>query len=270
MMIYIDTGGHGGRLVHQENASVHVWDRGFNYGDGLFETMLAHNGQVPLLDWHLERLTDSARALGIAWERLDLRAGVAAAARSAGAGEHAIRLTLSRGLADRRGYEPDAHTPPTLVVMSSAYRRPESPFSLHTASLRVNPDSPLARHKTLSALEKVLARAEAARAGASDALMLNLHGRVAEGAATNLFIRRGSRWLTPALSEGCLAGIMRRRVIGLTQAEETQLAPEDLLECDGVYLTSALLGCVPVRSLDGIDLPRCTAPSFAVDLFRAP
>ncbi len=257
-MIFLDVGGRGPGLVPPAAAALPVGDRGFLYGDGLFETMLARDGAVPLLAAHLKRLTASAAALGIPCDGEFTARAIGLVVTAAGGGDWALRLTLSRGLAERRGYAPppaatDAR--PTLLVTAAPYRRPAVPLSAVTASVRVNPDSPLVRHKTLSALEKVLAQAEAVQAGASEALLLNLDGRVAECAAANVFIRRGTRWITPPLSEGCLPGVMRERVIAAAGADEAPLTVADLIRSDGVFLTNALMGCIALGSLDGRALP---------------
>lgn len=256
-MIYLDVGGRGPGLVPPDEALIPWNDRGFLFGDGLFETVLLRAGQMPLLPYHLERLLDSAGALSIPCDLGSVATGalaVAGAVDDADA-EYALRITLSRGAAPGRGYAPPAAAAPTLLVVAVDYRRPVGPLSAVTASLRINPASPLARHKTLSALEKVVARAEAAQAGADEALLLNTAGRVVEGAASNLFVQMRGRWVTPPLGDGCLPGVMRRRVMALTGAEERPLRPEDLFASDGVWLSNALMGLLPLAALDGQALP---------------
>lgn len=253
-MHYLDIAGRGPGLVPPDQALIPAGDRGLLYGDGLFETMLARDGSVARLDRHLARLAASAAALALPLPDGVARA-VALVAAAAGPGTHALRLTLTRGTSARRGYEPPADARPTLLITAAPYRPPAGPLTAITASVRVNPDSPLSRHKSLSALEKVLARAEAAQAGASEALLLNIHGRVAEGAASNLFIRRGGRWVTPPVSEGCLPGVMRAEVMAETGAVEAPLTAADLFAADAVYLSNALMGLVPLARLDGRPLP---------------
>lgn len=136
------------------------------------------------------------------------------------------------------------------------------------AKVATNPQSPVARHKTLSALEKVMARAEAGRAGCDEALLLTPDGHIAEGSYTNLFIVRQGLWLTPPLADGCLPGVMRQRVLALSGGIEWPLTPGDLFHCDGVYLTSALQGCLPLAALDGHFLPWGQEPPFRDRLFE--
>lgn len=270
-MIYLDLAGRGPGLIPAEQAMVPVSDRGLLYGDGLFETTLLRRGEIPLLPLHLARMAASAQALEIPFDPGRTREGALALAATLpadGAGEYALRLTLTRGPADARGYQPPPSPAPTVTITTSPHVRTGGPMSAVTASHRVNLQSPLTAHKTLSALEKVLARGEAARAGCDEAILLNQAGRVAEGAATNLFIVRKGLWLTPPLADGCLPGIMRRRVLDLSGGVEWPLTPDDLFRCDGVYLTNALLGCVPLAALDGRGLPWGSPPPFLPRLWN--
>jgi branched-chain amino acid aminotransferase len=250
-MIYLDVGGQGPGLIPAAQGLIPANDRGFLYGDGLFETLLACDGKLPLLGAHMGRLMQSAAILSIPCDTTAIADAARQVAQSAGSGEHALRITLSRGAAVQRGFTPPSSPCPTLLISSAPYRRPTGPLRAILATLRINPTSPLAGHKSLSALEKVLARAEAAQAGADEALLLNLAGRVAEGAASNLFLCRGGQWLTPALSEGCLPGVMRAKVIALLGATESSLTVEDLFTADAVYLTNSLMGALPLVTVDG-------------------
>lgn len=270
-MIYLDLGGQGPGLVPPEQALIPATDRGFLYGDGLFETALVTGGRIPLLPLHLERLTASAAALRIPCRPEQ----VAAAARQVAEahdpmGQYALRITLSRGTPaapGARGFAPPAESRPTLLITCTPYRRSDAPLTAITATHRVDQDSPLTRHKSLSAMEKVLARAEAVRAGADEALLLNRADRVAEATSANLFLRLDGRWVTPPVTEGCLPGVMRHRLIALTGARERPLNPDDLLRADGVLLTNALVGWQELTALDGHPLRRCQPPCGPADLF---
>jgi branched-chain amino acid aminotransferase len=270
MKIYLDVGGRGPGLVNHTEALIPAGDRGFLFGDGIFETALLRGGEVPLLPLHLQRMSASARALGIPFDLEKIRAAAqaVAGANADGGGEFALRITLSRGQAGVRGYQPPPDPVPTLMVVGTPYTRPSGPLSAVTASFRVNPGSPLTGHKTLSALEQVLAKMEAQRAGCDEVLLLNTAGRVAEGAAANLFIVRQGLWLTPPLTDGCLPGVMRQRVLTLSGGIEWPITVDDLFHCDGVYLTNAVNGCLPLAALDGRFLPWGAEPPFRDRLFE--
>lgn len=265
--LYLDLGGKGPGLIPSAEARLPVDDRGFLFGDGLFETMLVRDGRIPLLPHHAVRLVKSAEALAIPADPEGLIRAALAVAESAGPGEHALRLTLSRGAQAGRGYTPPEEPAPTLLVTSVPYRRPTGPLSMITASVRVCGSSLTSGHKSLSGLEKVVARAEARASGADEALLLNTWGRVAEGAASNLFIFRGGIWITPPIAEGALPGVMRQRVMDATMGISTLLTPGEVLQAEGVYLTNALMGCVPVRYLDGTTLPMGPPPPDPEQLF---
>jgi branched-chain amino acid aminotransferase len=238
-------------------------DRGFTLGDGLFETVRALGGRLPLLSLHLARLRTSAERIGLPlpWTDAFLAAAVSSVLSANALSDAAVRLTVSRGVPSRRGLLPDPRPTPTLVIAAE-------PFSgypdLHargadlvTSQLRRDERSPLAAVKSLSRLEHVLARQDAGRAGADEALILNTSGRVAGASAANLFVVVGGRLLTPAPDEGALPGIIRGLVLmelapaaGVAACEEP-VTPDDLRRADEAFLTNALLGLLPVASLDG-------------------
>lgn len=235
-------------------------DRGLLLGDGLFETVLAQDGNLVRLDAHLDRLTAACATLGL--PAPDRRAA-ARAMREALAGSvarSAVRLTVTAG-SGGRGL--DRPAPPTLRLFATAAPspRPDTSAKLALVSVRRNDASPASRLKTLSYLDNVLARNEARRNGADEALMLNTRGEIACGAAANIFWIAGGRLYTPALECGVLAGIMRGAVIeaamGLgLEVAEVRAGPEDLAQAEGVFLTNSLIGLRRVSALDGRGLSR--------------
>lgn len=226
-------------------------DRGFLYGDGLFETILVRHKRAPLLPLHLARLTASARALAIPCDLERIAQDIDEHLATLPEGEHALRLTLTRGEALTRGYAYTGQERPTLHLTSAPYRRPTKPLRAITATNRIYSGSPLTRHKSLSALEKVLARTEAAQAGVDEALLLNEAGRPVEGTSHNLFILLDGQWLTPPVAEGCLPGVMRSQLLRLLGARERPLTVEDLHAAERLLLSNALLGALPLIELDG-------------------
>lgn len=235
-------------------------DRGLRLGDGLFETLLARDGRP--LDWaaHVARLVAGCAVLGLPAPReADLRTAAEAALAAAPTGEAALRLTWTAG-AGGRGLDRPADLRPRLLARATPYRRPEGPLRLVVATTRRNEGSPASRVKALGAIDAVLARREARRADADEALMLNNRGELACAAAGNLFWRTGARLRTPALDCGVLAGTVRARLIaaasglGLT-AEESRARPEALAAADGIYVTNSLIGVRPVASVDGRPAP---------------
>ncbi len=227
-------------------------DRGFTLGDGLFETLRCREGEPLHLDAHLARLAEGAAVLGIA---LPLPpAGLAGAMRATlaanGLSTAALRLTLTRGPGPR-GLLPPAAPNPTLLITAAPLPPPLPPARLITATVtRRNQCSPLSRIKSLNYLDNILARMEAQRAGADDALLLNTLGLVAETSVANLFALVNGALLTPPLADGALPGVMRGRVIMTGGAAERSLMPADLAGASEIFLTNSL-GIRPVGALDG-------------------
>ncbi|MGE5500530.1 MAG: aminotransferase class IV [Ignavibacteriales bacterium] len=230
-------------------------DRGLTLGDGLFETILAREGRLVLLDEHLDRMARGCEALGLppldrqAARRVCEEAAATASARAA------VRLTLTAG-SGGRGLDRPASSQPRLFASVAAAPKPEAPARLVTATVRRNEGSPASRLKTLSYLDNVLAREEARAAGADEALMLNNRGEVACAAAANIFWLKGGRLVTPALECGVLDGIMRARTIesarGIGLAVEESCAGRGEIDrAEAIFLTNSLIGLRPVEALDG-------------------
>ncbi|HWP85960.1 MAG TPA: aminotransferase class IV [Terriglobia bacterium] len=256
-----------GAFVPEEKACVSVLDRGFLYGDGLFETLLLRSGRPFRWEAHVARFEQGARLLGIAPPAAgdDLRAWVARLVELNGMPDAIARIALTRGVG-LRGYSPRGAAAPTLVI--TLHPAPvvdvETPVAwrLHCASLRVAETGLPSALKTSSKVAHVLARAEAEAAGADEALLLNTRGEVVEAAAANLFWIENATVMTPPLSSGALAGVTREAVMELCRKQQWALAEADalpgrLLGAEAVFLTLTSLGIVEAVSLDGRPLKRC-------------
>lgn len=236
-------------------------DRGLLLGDGLYETLLAEDGALRHFELHLQRLTRGCGVLGLAPPTAEAaRAAAGAALGRAGlsAGRAAVRLTLTAG--SGRGLDRPFPATGRLLAMAAAAPAPQGPASLATVAIRRNETSPLARLKTLSYLDNVLARRLARAAGAEEALMLNGKGEIACAAAANLFWIEAGRLFTPALECGVLDGILRGRAIAAARSlgVEVVQAAEGLAtlgRAEGMFLTSSLIGVRPVQALDGRPVP---------------
>lgn len=264
MLAYVN-----GRCVPLNQAVVSVLDRGFLYGDGLFETLRFYGGRPFRWSQHLERLARGAAFLGV---RLpigtdELRAQAIALVERNGNEHGLVRITLTRGVG-LRGYSPKGADSPTLTMTThpAGEARPEEPleWDLVTARFRLPVSDPIAFYKTCNKLPQILARAEADTAGAHEALLLNTEDFIVEASSSNLFWIRGGRVETPPLMSGVLPGITRAVVIELTtqagmQLRETNIRPSELVAAEGVFLTSSAVGLVMGGSLDGVQLKRNSA-----------
>jgi len=259
-----------GTLLPADAPHLSAFDRGFQLGDAVFETLRARAGHVTELKEHLARLRSSADGLAIplpASAETDIAAGIADLLRKedlAGPdGDAAIRITVSRGPFFGRGLLPpaDAEPKPTIVVQAWPVPPPpaghiEKGIRLVTSAVRRDPSSPLGRLKTTSRADHVYARLEAKRAGADDALFLTVDGHLSEATSANVFIVTGKALRTPSLACGILAGTTRDWIlawatrVGL-KPQEALLLPADLAAADEAFLSSSVAGILPVTTVDG-------------------
>jgi len=257
MKIFID-----GHYYSQEDAKISVFDHGLLYGDGVFEGIRFYNGRVFALDRHLDRLYKSARVLmlTIPMEPDTLKAKVIETIRANGLRDGYVRLIVTRGVGNL-GLSPDhCKTPSIIIIASTISLYPASMYeaglSVITASTRRNSSAALPPAvKSLNYLNNILAKIEAAQAGAVEALMLNDAGYIAECTGDNLFVVRNGRLATPPVSAGSLWGITREVVIRLAQesgypVDEPELTRYDVFTADECFLTGTAAEVIPVVKLD--------------------
>ena len=247
--VYLD----GGFLPAAE-AMLPATDAGRLYGRGLFETFRARKGSVFLLDRHLARLREGARTLDIELpEDLErLPAAVRELAERCGLEDARMRLTVTAG--------PEGGRPSLFIQARAASDYPKEAYERGiravVASARRNETSPLARIKSVNYLDNLLAREEARRSGADEALFLNMRGLLAEASTANLFIMHDGELTTPPVSDGALPGITRGAVLDLARgadiaAREASLTLDALRGASEAFLTNAVAGVLPLVSVDG-------------------
>jgi branched-chain amino acid aminotransferase len=256
-----------GAVCDPEAAMVPVTDRGFLYGDSVYEVMRTAGGKPVDLDPHLDRLEHSAAALALRLpERSHIADAISQTLAAAANSESYVRVIVTRG-SGKIGLDIALADRPRLVVMVRPLERPPAEVYRDGLHLRMVHLDPAARRavvpgiKTGNYLTNIMAMHEARSAGADDALIVDVDGRVSEGSSFNVFVVRGERVITPARHVGLLAGITRQRVIELARAHgievvEGILIPDDLREADEVFITSTIRGVVPVATIDGAPLGR--------------
>ena len=250
-----------GEFVPAERATVSVLDRGFLYGDGLFETMRVHRGQPFCWDAHLERFERGAAFLKIrlVFTSEQLLAAALKLIETNQLKEAVLRLMLSRG-PGARGYSPRGALTPTTVMMLHPLPLPTPSVRLLTATLRVPAGDAFAPFKISNRLTHIMARAEAEEHGADEALLLNTNGHVAETASGNVFWVEQGVICTPPDDAGALHGITRGVVrelcgeLGLP-LESREATANQLQQAEGAFVTGSVSGIVPVASLDGMLIP---------------
>lgn len=231
-------------------------------GDGVFETLRVYGGDPFRLDRHLARLAENAAVVDLPLPEfaVDLTSAVGELLHARELKDAAVRITVLRGLGPP-GPDPTECEEAIVFITARAYTGyPERLYRegarAIVATTRQNEYSPLARIKSISYQNHVLARADARRAAVDEALLLNSRGELAEGSVSNLFIRHGKRLLTPPVSSGCLPGIARRELIELApelglEPAESVLTPHDLIEAEEAFLTNSLLEVAPLVQVDG-------------------
>jgi branched-chain amino acid aminotransferase len=218
-------------------------DRGATLGDGLFETIAALDGAPLRLSRHLARLRAGAEFLRIpiAFSDADIDAAARSLLRANGLDRAALRLALTRGPAPR-GLLPPADPAPTLLLTAGPLPPPVgAPARAIVATVtRRNEFSPLARMKTLSALDYVVARQEAADKGADEAILLNIAGNVAESTIANIFVVLSGRILTPPVSAGALPGVRRAELLDSGFGVAAVVTVDMLAQADEIILCNSL------------------------------
>ncbi|MEU2230635.1 aminotransferase class IV [Streptomyces vietnamensis] len=251
-----------GGLHDAETARVSVLDHGLTVGDGIFETVKAERGETFALTLHLERLTRSARGLGLPDPDLDEVRRACAAVLEANPMELGrLRITYTGGLSPLGSERGDAGTS-LVVALGETGRRPDS-TAVITVPWTRNERGALTGLKTTSYAENVVALARAREQGASEALFANTVGQLCEGTGSNVFVVVDGRILTPPVSSGCLAGITRALAVEWTGAEETHLPLEVLESADEIFLTSTLRDVQAVHRVDGRELAGAPGPVTA-------
>jgi para-aminobenzoate synthetase/4-amino-4-deoxychorismate lyase len=222
----------------------------------LFETMRWELGELRRWEWHLARLTASAAALGIP---LDPVAAAGAVASAVAVTDPADRARIARGDVAPHGplrvrlelradgaIEVDARPHTDTAPATSGATAHAEPIVVWSAE-PIRADDPARRHKTTDRALYDAATAWAAGAGVADVVFVNEHGRVAEGAISNVFLLGpDGRWRTPPVADGALPGVLRAELLELGQAIEASLLPHDLL-AGTVAIGNALRGLRPVR-----------------------
>lgn len=263
-----------GDLVPADEATVPVRDRGFMYGDAVFETLRVYGGEPFAWTAHRDRLERGARTLGFP-EAVpgDLRERVDETLAENDIEEAYCKLSVSRGVQPGK-LTPDPEVDPTVVVYVAPLARGgvdgdrpwDDPATVQTVRTRRAPDAALpSEAKTHNYLTGVLARLECRRAATDDfsadeALLRTVDGHVAEGATSNVFFVDGGVLKTPATDLPLLPGVTRSVVLDLADDEDFPVetgryAVEDVREADEAFLTNSTWELRPVASVDGIDLP---------------
>jgi branched-chain amino acid aminotransferase len=250
-----------GNIVEPQDAKISIFDRGFLYGDSVFETLRAYKGKPFAQDEHLTRLFGSGERVGfeLPWSRENIAAAIEKTLHASGLHDAYVRVIATRG-AGLLGLDPGLATDPQLIVLVLPLPNlPAYDKGLRVRLVSVQRTSKRAvdpQAKTGNYLNSVLAMREAKEQGADEAIMLDRDGRVAEASAANVFAWVDDGWKTPPLDVGILSGITRQVILRLCKeqhipVEEKVLWPQDLQRATEIFLCASVREIVPVVILDG-------------------
>lgn len=248
-----------GNLIPLEEAKISVTDYGFLFGYAIFETMHAYDGTVFRLQSHLDRMSRSLSVLEIPFDKPQITKAIRKTISENKLRDARVRLTVSAGPGNPVT-DLSSCKQPTILVIALPHapmtrETYEKGFALSIARIRRNSQSLVQNIKKTDYMESILARREARRNGADDALFLNDRGFVAEGSTNNVFIVNGGVLKTPSLENGILPGITRDAVLDAARracvaAQETDILPAELLSADEVFITSTMMEIMPVTRID--------------------
>jgi branched-chain amino acid aminotransferase len=259
-----------GKVCRPEEATISVFDRGFLFGDGVYETGRSYGRVFLFMEEHLSRLRKSAGKLAIPFKWTDeyIRESLAEVARAYQKPDIYFRTIVTRGPIAKIGLDVLSDPTPSLVhLLQPIYTDKMMKLrqeGVHIVTSRIVRNSAAAQDpniKTSNYLNSLLALQDAQSRGGEDAIMCNAAGQVTEGTTFSVFGVRGETLITPALSIGILDSITRRHVMeaaqGSLKVEEGFYTLSEFLECDETFIASSVREVVPIRQWDarGFDTP---------------
>lgn len=256
MKIYMN-----GKIVDESEAKISVFDRGYLFGEGLFETLRSYNGVIPFLKDHLDRMEWSSTFLGIPFPHPEtIKRGINEILKTNNLSDARIKILLST---INKGMRPSVNTDETeinLVILSEAFEPLEDDDYDNGVAVAVihsikNDPPPASNIKAMNYLTKIIARKEFEEKSAFDGILLNSLGYVTETASANIFWYDGKKFHTPPVEAGLLPGITRNQVIKLIKDNgflfsESLITEEELLKVREVFLTNSTIEVIPVTEIN--------------------
>jgi D-alanine transaminase len=265
-----------GELLPIEKACVSIEDRGYQFGDAVYEFIASYEGKLFCLDDHLDRLERSMQGLSMPMiPREDLHMAVMGLFEKAGIARAAIYMQISRGVSPRNHPFPEKAAPQFVMTIRPVEEKPPELRRKGATAITVE-DFRWGRCdlKTVQLLPNVLAKQKAEEAGAFDAIFVTQEGVVREATSSNIFIVSGGRLITHPLTPHILPGITRNVVIELAgqlnlPVEEGSFNTKDLFGADEVFLTGTVTEVLPIVTIDGIQIGDGAVGSATSSLYKA-
>jgi branched-chain amino acid aminotransferase len=263
-----------GNQCPPEDATLSIFDHGVLYGDGVFEGIRFYNHNPLLINDHIERLFASANSIEITipYTAAELISAMTDLSEQASFSDGYIRLVVTRGIGPI-GLNPIGCGPANIFIIATeltmmpAQAVRDGINTIIATTRRISSSALDPRIKSLNYLNNILAKQEANRAHADEAILLNDQNNVAEAVAENVFIVHQGKLFTPPCDDGALNGITRKTILSLAQESgipyEVSSIPEaTLFTADEVFLSGTGAELIPVRSINGTLIPQCPGPVF--------
>jgi len=250
-----------GKIIPDTDANISSGDRGFLYGDGIYETLRSYNGTPFKLSEHLGRMRDSAKQLKISfgYTNKDISEWINKLIEKNCSQDAYIRITLSRGAGGGR-LQMDEGIESTILVQVKPLtpydrRLYEEGMSLVVSNYRRSTSCPISCHKTTNLLKNIMMKEEAKKRSADEAIIVNTEEYVTECVVSNIFFVNNGKVVTPSLNTNILPGITRSTVLDICNessipAGEERFKVETLLNADEVFITNSLMEIMPVSKID--------------------
>ena len=245
-----------------DKANISVLDRGFTYGDGLFETMRVHAGKIFRLEHHLDRLFQSARSIFIELPitKNEIQSAIYAAIKLNGLSNSIVRLTVTRGELDS-GVNVDYSSPPTIVILVKPVKAISKKTYKEGIGIKLYKKSAIRTQgisnkiKSCNYLSNIILRENALKENFFEAILLDHNHNVTEGTISNIFIIKNNQLKTPITNEFVLSGIIRQAILDLCLEnnipfKEDLITERELYEADELFLTNSAIEILPVRNIN--------------------
>ena len=245
-----------------DKANISVLDRGFTYGDGLFETMRVYSGKIFRLEHHLDRLFQSARSIFIELPitRNEIQSAIYAAIKLNGLSDSIVRLTVTRGELGS-GVNVDYSSPPTIVILVKPVKAISKKTYKEGIGIKLYKKSAIRTQgisnkiKSCNYLSNIILRENALKENFFEAVLLDHNHNVTEGTISNIFIIKNNQLKTPILNEFVLSGIIRQAILDLCLEnnipfKEDRITERELYEADELFLTNSGIEILPVRNIN--------------------
>ena len=268
------------KIIPDSDANISSGDRGFLYGDGIFETLRSYDGEPFKLDEHMERMRHSAKKLMIVFEytNAEITKIIKELIDKNNIRNAYMRITLSRG-SGGTGLGISNNHKPTLLIQIKPFTPYEQMLydegmSLVVSNCRRSTSCPISCHKTTNLLKSILLKEDANKKSAHEVVILNTDEFVAECVVSNIFMVNDGRVITPALDTNILPGITRRTVLDICKdnsisAREDHFTIDRLVKSDEVFITNSLMEIMPVSTIENYKIGKTIPGKITRQLMSA-